>query len=83
MIAHHGNHPGFIDGDPIGNPVAEMFHQNAGIIGEILGGLTGGPAAVVFQHLREVPVEKGREGFDIGFQQFVHQPVVEGSNLLD
>jgi len=63
--------------DPVAHAVAEPGRHRVRILDKGLGRLPPGPAALVLQPLRQVPVEEGRVGDDAGVEQAVHEPAVE------
>ena len=59
--------------DPVGQPAC----GETGVLGEPVGGVPGQPAAVVFELLRQVPMEEGWYRRDAAGQQPVGELVVE------
>src|SRR5687768_8618132 len=77
-VAEPGGAVRLVEGCPLGDSVAECFGDDAGIFGEVMGGVAGGPAAAVLEGLWKVPVVQGDVGGDAGFEEGVDQLVVEG-----
>ena len=68
-VADIGEGPGHVEGSPDGDAVAEMFGEDAGVVGEVIGEVAVGPASAVFEGLREIPVIEGAEGTDACFRR--------------
>ena len=66
-----------VEGHEVLDAVGEMLGDVAGVVGEGLGGVAGLPAALVFEGLREIPVEEGAVGLDAGGEELVDEAVVE------
>ena len=64
---------GLVQGDPAVHPVAERLGDDRGVIGEALGGVAGGPAALVLELLGQVPVVQGGRRRDAVLGQLVEQ----------
>jgi hypothetical protein len=72
-VAHPGKGPGHVEGGPDGDAVAEMFGENARVVGEVAGEIAVRPAAAVFEGLGQVPVVEGAEGAESGFEDGVDE----------
>src|SRR5262249_5087637 len=73
-----------VQGDPAGDPVTERPGGERGVLGEPFGRSADGPAAVVLQFLRQVPVVERDRGRDAVRGELVEQrPVVVQAALVD
>ena len=79
---HKGKYILFIYGQPVLDPVAEVFKQYLCIILEPLYRLRIGPGAFFIQRGRHIKVEHGNDGGNIVLQTFVDQIVIEIDSLL-
>jgi len=70
-----------VDGEEVGDAVAELRRHGAGIIRKRPGGVAGLPAASVLQRLRQIPVIERRKRLDAGFEQRIDEPAVEVETL--
>ena len=66
-----------VGGHPVGDAVGKLADGVVGVVGEGVAGGAIGPAAFVFEGLREVPVEEGAEGLDAGGVESVGEVLVE------
>ena len=64
-------------------PRSPRAGHGLGVAGEVLGRGPGGPAALVLQDLRQVPVVEGDHRLDAVAQQLVHQLLVVEAGLAD
>ena len=62
---------------PPPDTVAEVAHHHVDVVGERLGGGALGPAALVLEHLRQVPVVQRDVRLDAGVEQVVDELRVE------
>ena len=77
-VAEVGDDQRLVERDPALDPVAERLADDGGVLGEAQRGVAGGPAALVLQRLRQVPVEqRGRAG-DPALRQGVKQGACSG-----
>ena len=76
-VPHGHVDEGFVQRDPHLDPVAERLRDQAGVVGEAVGGVPVQPAAGILEGLRQIPVEQGGHGIDPPVQQGVDEPVVE------
>ena len=67
----------FVERRPPPDTVAEMAHHDVDVVGERLGGGALGPAALVLEHLRQVPVVQRDVRLDAGVEQVVDEVRVE------
>src|SRR5205814_2023589 len=67
---------------PVRDAVAQTLCDNLRILDEGLGRRAGGPAALVLEPLRRVPVKERRKRGDSGGEQVVDEPVVEVETRL-
>jgi hypothetical protein len=67
-----------VQGEPVGDTVAETCADNGRELRECVRGLARRPTAAVLQSLREVPVIKRAERRDAGLEQLIDEPVIEG-----
>jgi hypothetical protein len=65
-----------VQGDPAGDPVPERVGRERGVLGKPFGRIPRGPAALVLQFLRQVPVEERGRGGDAVLAEFVEQGAV-------
>src|SRR5260370_30440078 len=70
-----------VDGEEVGDAVAELRRHMAGIICKCLGGVARLPAASVLQRLRQIPVIERRKRFYAGFEQRIDEPAGEVETL--
>ena len=73
-----GRAPRLVQGGPEVDTVPERVVDQAGVVGEPMGGVARRPAAGVLERLRQVPVVQGHSRGDPPREQGVHEPVVEG-----
>ncbi len=76
-VAEGHDHERLVQRDPHRDPVGEPLRGEPRVVGEPVRGVPCQPAAVVFEGLRQVPVEQGGGRGDAAGQQRVGQPVVE------
>ena len=76
-VAEERRAPRLVERGPHVDPVAEHLGQLARVLAERSGGLPVGPAALVLERLREVPVVERRDGLDAGGEQAVDEVDVE------
>ena len=69
--------PRLVEGRPHLDPVAERVVHVERVLGEPLRGVADGPAALLLQRLRQVPVVQRQPREDVGIQQLVDEPTVE------
>ena len=78
-VEDHGR--GLVEGDPVGDPIAERLPRSRGELREAVGGVPTQPAAAFLERRRSVPVEEGHDGRDVGLEQTVDHAVVVGHGL--
>src|ERR1019366_9135459 len=61
--------------------VTERLHQDIGVIGKVSRGVAVGPATLVFERLRHLPMIHGDEGMDVGFVQLLENALVMVESL--
>ena len=76
-VAEQGEHARLVEGREALHPVAIAARDHACVIREPLRAIAVGPAAVVLQGLRQVPVIKAKPWLDASGNQRIDQPVVE------
>ena len=76
-VALAGRYLGLVQRDPHADLVTELAREQLRVLGEPLGGVAVGPAALVLELLREVPVVDGGQGDDVAIAQAVDQRAVE------
>ena len=76
-VADPRDDPRLVVGRPMGDPVAKTRRHRGRVLDERLCGRARGPAALVLEGLRRVPVEERRERRDPFGEQGVDEPVVE------
>ena len=81
-VPEMGDHPGLVEGHPVPDPIPEPGLHRRGVVGERMRRAPYPPPALLLEALREIPVEERDERLDAGFQQPVHQPVVEVQTYL-
>ena len=69
--------PRLVVRDPVGDAVAEPLRDCFGVPDERFRGRARGPAALVLERLRQIPVVQGRERRHPLLEQLVDEPVVE------
>src|SRR5580700_1989768 len=74
--------PGHIKRRPNRNAIAQVFRNNSSVVREVSGQIAIGPAAAVFQRLRQVPMVHGAERAYPGFQHRVDKTTVMVETLL-
>ena len=77
VVAEVGRAPRLVERGPMGHPVAEAGDDQPGVVREPLRHVAPGPAAVVLQGLREVPVVQRRVRLEPDLEHLVDQLVVE------
>lgn len=77
FIAQAGNAPGFVVGGPVFDAIAETLRHRLGVLEKGLGHVPRGPAPLVLQDLGQIPMIESAERGDPGFQEPVHQGLVE------
>ena len=76
-VAQPGEDVGLVENAPGVDLVAERLDQDVGVVGEVSGGVAIGPATLVFERLRQVPVIHGDQRANVGLVQlFEHALVV-------
>src|SRR4029079_17764902 len=81
-VAEEGRDPGLVVGDPRVDDAVERVEDEPRVLGEAVADLARGPAALVLERLREVPVVEGRERLDPALAQALGQTPVEVEALL-
>ena len=76
-VAEERRAPRLVERGPHVDPVAQHLGQLARVLAEADGGLPVGPAALVLERLREVPVVERRDGLDAGGDEAVREVDVE------
>ena len=66
-VAEEGKDPGLVEDAPIANAVAEGFGHDLRVVREARDEVAIGPAAGVFESLREVPLIERADGADLRF----------------
>ncbi len=75
-ITQVGEGGGFVEQHPIGNAVAESACDSINVVSKARRRIAIGPAAGIFERLRQVPVIEGDEGANSGFQQGIDEAAV-------
>src|SRR5579863_3301174 len=75
-IAEPCEGPRHIKRRPNCDAIAQVFREDCGVVSEVAGEVAIGPAAAVFERLRQIPVIDGAEGAYLCFQQRVHEAAV-------
>jgi hypothetical protein len=73
---------GFVQGDPVDDPVSEATADQIRVLAHPGGAVTGDPATLREEGRGHVPVEQGRPGRDPGFEKGIDQSVVEVEAFL-
>ena len=76
-VAEERRAPRLVEGRPHVDPVAERVVHVERVLGEPVGGVAVGPAALLLQRLRQVPVVQRQPRQDAGIEQLVDEPLVE------
>ena len=76
-MAEHAHAPGFVVGDPVRNAITETPADSMSELDERIDSRAVGPAALVFERLRKVPVVKRRPRRDARRQEAIDETVVE------
>ena len=76
-VAEHARAPGLVVRDPAAHAIAEQVGDDVDVLDEGVDGRAHGPAAVVLERLRQIPVVERHERLDAGFEQPVDEAVVE------
>jgi hypothetical protein len=77
VVAQNRRHPRLVVRDPVVYAIAQPAHDNVGVFHKGFNCIAVDPAALVLQRLREIPVIQRHKRRDIGFQQPIHQAIVE------
>ena len=77
LVAQHRHHPGFVVGGHGRYPVAQAGMHTQGIVDKVLHRVAMGPAALVLQGLRQVPVVEREVGRNAAREQAVHQSLIK------
>ena len=75
-IPEPGEYVGLVENAPGVDVVAEILHEQVGVVGEVSGGVAIGPAALVFERLRQVPVIHGDQRADVVLVQLIEDTLV-------
>jgi hypothetical protein len=75
-VAEKRENPRFVENAPVGDAVAESANDNFGVVREARGEIPIGPAAGVFQFLREIPMVERAERTDFCFEERVAEALV-------
>ena len=76
-VAEERRAPRLVERGPHVHPVAERVVHVERVLGEALGGVADGPAALLLQRLRQIPVVQRQPRQDAGIQQLVDEALVE------
>ncbi len=75
-VAEKREDPGFVENAPVGDAVAEGANDDFGVLREARGEIAIGPAACVFQFLRQIPMVERAERADFRCEERVGEPLV-------
>ena len=73
-VAEQRRTPRLVECRPRRHPIAERIEHGRGVLGEPVGGVAAGPAAIVLERLGQVPVVERHPGCDVVLEQRVDQP---------
>jgi hypothetical protein len=75
-VADAGERFGFVENDPLADAIAQRLRHRARILGETFRRIAIGPAAVVLERLRQVPVIQRDDGANARFEHRIGDALV-------